>query len=152
MGIFWGSTILLWNFYFWSTLAKRGNFWLFLWLQKPLDNSALYFKVGCYPKEKTFQNRTGDQLLLWFHMRLSDQRNLYHIPNDIIDYLDMDSLWLSTYILHTSQTVLLEVGYSEVWQNIWIMTLWIMMVDRALFSNLEGRVQDAEKAWFLLKS
>ena len=56
-------------------------------IAKLQDNSALHFKVGCDPKENDFQNRTWDRLLLRFHMRLSEQRSFYHIPNDVIDYL-----------------------------------------------------------------
>ena len=62
---------------------KIGTFYDFGWKKKFLFyfvipklqvNSALHFKIVCYPKEKNFQNRSGDLLLLSFHMRLYGHR------------------------------------------------------------------------------
>ena len=84
-----------------------------------MDNSALCLKVGCYPKENKFQNRTWDWLLLWFHARLSDQRNLYPIPNDIIDYLGYSFLSVKTVKLDQ-----FSIGEEFIMNQKWFMAQW----------------------------
>ena len=50
-----------------DNFGQKAKFLIAFVIAKLQDNSALHFKIGCYPKENDFQNRTGDRLLLLFH-------------------------------------------------------------------------------------